>query len=102
MLLARVDDEQRAGELLHFTDAAQVLFQLFALGEQLDDFLLGKQLELAFLLHLVDVVQAVNTGADGAEVGERAAQPAVVHEVHAAALRLGLDGLLRLLLGADE
>ena len=102
MFLARVHNEQRAGQLLHLADAADVLLELFALRLQLDDFLFGQQVELAGLLHLVDVVQAADTGLDGAEVGQHAAQPAVVDIVHVAALRFGLDGFLRLLLRADE
>jgi len=102
VLLARVDHEQRAGELVHLADAAQVLLQLIALGEQARHFLLGKHVELALGLHAVDRVQAIHAGADGAEIGERAAQPAVVHIVHAAALGFGFDGFLRLLFGAHE
>ena len=102
MFLAGVNDEQRAGQLLHFADAAQVVFQLFALVLQLDDFLLGQQLELALLFHLVDLVQTLHAGADGAEIGQHTAQPAVVDIVHVAALRFGSDALLSLLLGADE
>ena len=67
-----------------------------------DDFLLGQDVELAVLLHRVDVVQALDAGLHRAEIGQRAAQPAVVHIEHAAALGLSLDGLLGLLLGADE
>src|SRR5204862_7316439 len=39
---------------------------------------------------------------NGREVGEQAAQPALVHEVHAAALRLFGDDVLRLTFGPDE
>lgn len=53
-LLARIDDEQRARQLLHLADAAQILQQLLALSAELVDFLLGQDFELAVLLHLVD------------------------------------------------
>ena len=102
MLLARVNHEQAARQVLHLADAAQVLQKLLALGHQLDDFLLRQHFELAALFHRVDGVQARDTGLDGAEVGHHAAQPAVIDIIHVAALGLGLDGLLRLLLGADE
>ena len=102
MLLAGIDHEQRAGELLHLTDAAQVRFELFALMLQADDFLLGQHIELALLLHAVNLIETVHAGADGAEVGQHAAQPAVVDVEHVAALRLGGDGFLSLLLGAHE
>ena len=48
VLLAGINDEQRAGQLLHVADAAQVLLELFALVQQLDDFLLGQHVELPF------------------------------------------------------
>jgi len=41
-------------------------------------------------------------GLDGLEVGEHAAEPALVHVGHAAALGLVPDRVLRLLLRADE
>jgi hypothetical protein len=50
-------------------------------------------------LQLVEPLQSV---ADGAVVGQGAAQPALADEGHAAAVRLALDGLLGLALGADE
>src|SRR5260221_7436489 len=63
---------------------------------------LRQLLELAFLLHLPQLLQAVDPLLDGAEVGQHAAHPAPVDEVHAGARGLSLDSLLRLLLGADE
>src|SRR5207245_7083747 len=55
-----------------------------------------------FLLHLPQVLQAVDALLHSAEVGQHAAHPAPVDEVDAGARGLGLDRLLRLLLGADE
>ncbi len=46
--------------------------------------------------------QLVDTGLDGGEVGEHAAQPALIDKVHAAALGFFLNGFLGLFLGADE
>ena len=45
---------------------------------------------------------AIEALADGLEVGQRAAEPALGHVRHAAARGLFLDDVLRLLLGADE
>ena len=56
----------------------------------------------AVLLHLVNLVQAVDPGADGLEVGQHTAQPAVVDIEHVAALGFGFNGFLGLLFGADE
>ena len=101
-LLAGVNDEQRAGELLHVLDAAEVLLELGDLALVLDNFLLGKHCERAVLFHLLQLSQTVDTGAHGAEVGEHTAQPSCVDVVLTNALGLFLDGVLRLLLGADE
>ncbi len=48
------------------------------------------------------LVQALDALGERAEVGQQPAQPAVAHVRHADALGLLLDGLLALLLGADE
>ena len=101
-LLAGVDDEQRAGELLHFLHAAEVLLELLDLGEVLHDFLLGEHIERAVSLHGLELVEAIHAGAHGLEVGHHTAEPTSVDIVAAATGSLFLDGLLRLLLGADE
>ena len=101
-LLARVNDEQRAGQLLHFLDAAEILLELGDLALMLDDFLLGQHRERAVGFHLLELSQTVDTGAHGAEVGQHAAEPAGVDVVLADTLSLFLDGVLCLLLGADE
>ena len=101
-LLAGVNDEQGAGQLLHVLHAAEVLLELLDLGEVLHDFLLGKHIERAVSLHGLELVETVHAGAHGLEVGHHAAEPAGVDIVHIAAKSLILDGLLRLLLGADE
>ena len=101
-LLAGVNDKQGAGQLLHLGHAAQVLLQLGDLAQVLHDFLLGQHVEGAVLLHLLELVETVHTAAHGLEVGEHAAQPTGVHPVHANAGSFFLDGLLSLLLGADE
>src|SRR6267143_5540293 len=59
-------------------------------------------LELTFLLHLAQLLEALDPLFDRAEVGQHPAHPAAVDEVHAAARGLGLDRLLGLLLGANE
>ena len=52
--------------------------------------------------HRLEVAQPREAALDGREVGEQAAEPALVHEEHAAALRFFGDRVLRLPLGADE
>ena len=102
VLLAGVNDEQCAGELLHVLDAAEVLFELFHLAEVLHDFLLGQHIEGAVFLHLLELSKAVNAGAHGLEVGEHAAEPTCVDVVHTDAGSLFLDCVRSLLLRADE
>ena len=67
-----------------------------------DDFLLRELLVGAVFLHALERAQAIEAVLDGAEVRERAAEPAVGDEVHAGATRLFLHDVLRLALGADE
>ncbi len=102
VLLAGIDDEQRAGQLAHVLDAAEVLLELLHLAEVLHDFLLRQHVEGAVLLHLLELGETVDAGAHGLEVGQHAAEPAGVDVVHADAGGLFLDGVGRLLLGADE
>ena len=97
-----VNDEDGIRQALHGLDTAQVLLQIenfLLLG---GDFLLGKQIEGAVLLHLVQGVQPVDRALDGLEVGHHAARPPDVDVVHTATLRLFADRLGSLLLGADE
>ena len=98
----RVDHEQRARQSPHATDAAQGVVRLFDLFAELAGLFLGQPLELTRLAACLERLQALDPPLDGGEVGEHAAQPAVVDVVLAAALGLGRNRLLRLLLGADE
>ena len=53
-------------------------------------------------LHLLDLLEAAHRALDGLEIGQGAAQPALGDIGLAAGLGRFLDGLLGLLLGADE
>ena len=90
------------GHLLHVADTAEAALELVLLAGQHQDFLLGATLEATGLLHGLELLEALQPLVHGGEVGEHAAQPALVHVRHADAGRLVGDGLLRLLLGADE
>jgi hypothetical protein len=52
--------------------------------------------------HLLEVLQALDRALDRLEVGQHAAEPALVDERHRRALRFLGDDLARLPLGADE
>ena len=102
LLVLGVDDEQRVGQIMHVADAAQCHLELVELLVHDGLLLLGVLLEGAVCLHGLDLFHALNAGADRGEVGEHAAHPTVVDVGHASALGICLDGLLGLLLGADE
>ena len=89
-------------EGLHLTHAAEVALKLLKLLGEHSLLLLYERVHTTVLNHGLELLHALDTGAHGDEVGEHAAQPALVDIGHASTLGLGLDGLLRLLLGADE
>ena len=91
-----------SGHLLHVLDTAKVLLQLIPLLLECDNFLLGQHIESSVLSHLLDCSQAGNTALDGLEVGQHTAEPSLVYIVHTAALCLGLDSILCLLLGTNK
>ena len=62
----------------------------------------GSSVELALVAQAAQLVQVLDPLGDRAPVGEQAAEPAVVDVRHADALGLLLDGVLGLLLRADE
>ena len=102
VLLLRVEDEHRVGQLLHVADAAEVALELLELAAEEERFLLGHGVELAGVAHALVLLHLADALGDGLEVGEHAAQPALVDVRHAALLGVGLDRVLGLLLGADE
>ena len=102
LFFLRIDDEERVGQAVHVFDAAQEALELIQLVGQLGDFFLGEHVEGALIAHPFEFAQTRDALLNRGEVGEHAAQPALVHEVCARTERLFLDRVLRLLLGADE
>ncbi len=90
------------GDLGHVADTTESAVQLGHLTREHEDFLLGATLEATGLLHGLELLEAEKTLVDGGEVGEHAAEPTLVDVGHPDASGLGRDGLLGLLLGADE
>jgi hypothetical protein len=86
----------------HVGDAAEVVLELLELVAELGDFLLRQGVDGAVLFHLLDLAHAGDGLADRLVVGQRAAEPAVDHEGLLGLGGDGLEGFLRLLLGADE
>ena len=68
----------------------------------LRDFLLRHELVAAVGGHRFEVAQPRDAALNGREVGQQAAEPALVHVEHAAARRFFRDDVLRLALGAHE
>ncbi len=99
---AHVDHEQQVGQARQLADAAKKNVQALDLARHDQGFFLGDALEIALIAHALHPLQLVDAPADGAPVGEHAAQPALGDVGHAAALRFRLDGLLGLALSAHE
>ena len=102
MLLVGVNDEDDAREVAHVLDTTKVCLKLLPLAEHLECFLLGQGVRRSVGEHPVDVLQAIDRLLDGAEVGQRAAQPTVGDVIHAAAERPSANDFLGLLLCSDE
>ncbi len=102
MLLHRVEDEDGVRKRLHLLDAAQVPLELLEFSRYEQGLLLGHGRELAGVAHALVLLHLADTLGDRLEVGEHAAQPALVHVGHSALLGEGLDGVLRLALGSNE
>ena len=81
----------------------RVLLELVLLAAEDEQLLLGHaRAGHVVEVELLELLEALQAAVHGLEVGEHAAQPALVHVGHADAGRLLGDGLLGLLLGADE
>ena len=103
VLLVGVDDPDGGRRAAHLADAAERLVELVALAAHLQQLLLGAAAAGDVVeVDLVELLEAVDPLVHGLEVGEHAAQPALVDVGHPDAGRLLGDGLLGLLLGADE
>src|SRR5690606_1303242 len=79
VFMADVDHEQGVGEAVHFLDAAQRSLELVALAAQAQHFVLDQLFEAAVGLAGFQRLQARDRALHGAEVGQRAAQPALGH-----------------------
>src|SRR5690606_11981469 len=90
------------GQAVQVADAAQVALQALQLLAEVDLLLLAEAQDGLVLEHGLELAQALDARADGLEVREQAAEPALVDVRHARAARFGRQDLLGLLLGADE
>ncbi len=102
LVVANVDDEERVGQRIHVLDAADRLVELLDFAREVERFLLGHALGAVVGDDLLHLLQALDRDLDRLEVGEHAAQPALVDERHPGALRLFDDRLAGLPLGSDH
>ena len=101
-MVANVNDEEGVGQARHFLDAADRLVELFNFAGEVEGFLLAHLLKAAVgdgLFHFLEVLDRL---LDGLEVGERAAQPALVNPAAAAALSLFDDDVAAAALAVHE
>ena len=102
MLLLRVNHEDRCRELLHVTQTTEVALQLGQFTIEQKGFLLDHDVELARCLHALVLEHLGDALRHRFEVGEHATEPTLVDVGHADFLRVTLNWVLSLLLGADE
>ena len=98
----RVDDHHRIGQLRHLENAVEVPSELGRFAIERRQFLFAHLLVIGRFLDLFDVLQATDAFPDGGEIGQRAAEPALIDIKLSAGHRRFLDRFLRLLLAADE
>ncbi len=97
-----VDHEHRLRNALHVLDAAEVRLQLLEVLLGGDPLAGRQQLQLTLRVVALEVVKALDPQRDRLEVGQQAAEPAVVDVRHAGRVSHLLDHVAGLLLGADE
>ena len=97
-----VGDEDGVGQAVHVADAAEVELELGEFGLHPHPLLGRQQVEFALLFPAVELVQAGDPRRHRVEVGQQAAEPALVDVGHLAAVGPFLDRVAGLLLGADE
>ena len=102
ILFADIDDEKGGGQPVHVAQAGEVLLQLVQGMRQPNCFFFRQPRQIASVPLLLQPFHVVDATLDGLEVGQRSAQPSLVHVPLVRALGFGGDDILGLLLGADE
>ena len=103
MLLLRINDPDRLRNLRDIADTAEVLLQLVLLTREHKQLLLGETGAGNLVkVHGLELLEPGNALRDGLEISEHSPKPTLVDIGHANASGLLNDGLLGLLLRADE
>ncbi len=97
-----VHDDDGIRQSFEIADALEVALQLGPLATQAGEFLLGHGLDIGEIGEFFEIIQTGHALADGGHVGERAAQPAVIHIKLATGLGGFFHGVLRLAFAAYE
>src|ERR1700691_3649002 len=98
----RVDHEHGIGKRRHVFDTGEVLQQVLQLAIQARTFLLRKLRHAPVFGHCLQQLESLDRLLQGGPVGERAAEPAVVHVEHPAALGFFRDRFLSLAFRSQE
>src|SRR5216117_3124317 len=101
-LVADVDHEQGIGPVVQGLDSPETALQLGELALKVQGLFLRQLLHASVLDHHLHFLESLDRLADGLEVREHPAEPAVIDEGRGAALGLLADDLARLTLGSDE
>jgi hypothetical protein len=101
-LTGGVDDDDGIRLLLHVTHAVEVAVKLVLLTTKSGKFLLRHGLVFRCTLDVLKILETFHRVADSGEVGEGAAEPAVVDVVLAGSFGSFADGILCLTLAADK
>ena len=91
-----------SGSVVMFSTPEKFCCRCFSSRSRRARFLFRELRHAAVFDHGLQQLQALDGFLQRDPVGERAAEPAVVHVEHSAALRFFGDGFLRLALGAEE
>src|SRR5690606_38775979 len=102
LVVADVDHEQRVGQAVHVLDAADAGLQLLELAAGHQGLALGQAGDAAVLDGGLHFLQALDRLLDRLEVGQHAAEPALIDVRHAGATGFLGHDLAGLALGADE
>src|SRR5438552_1503628 len=101
-LVTDVAHEQGIGPVVQRLDASEAALPLGELALKVQGLFFRQLLHAAVLDHHLHLLEALDRLADGLEVREHPAQPAVIDKGGAATLGLLADYLARLTLGSDE
>ena len=101
-VIADVDHENSVRNAVHVLDAADGFLQFHHLALEHQPFLLAQFFDGAVLDRRFHLFQALDRNLDRFEIGQHAAQPALIDVRHAGALRFGGDDVASLALGADH